>query len=97
MSQCNYATSAIVDYEQSLRTYILQYTSRPEERRSTTTSMARRTSTSNGSETTRRTPTRALHNITRESTQHVDYLWQDTAELHSTTYGQPTQVLQLPH
>eukprot|EP00971_Amphidinium_carterae_P232521 4614449-Amphidinium_carterae.1 len=60
--------------------------------------MARRTSTSDGDETTRRTPTRALHSTTRESTQHVDYLWQNSYELHPTTaYGQSTQVLQLPH
>eukprot|EP00971_Amphidinium_carterae_P016283 321155-Amphidinium_carterae.1 len=59
--------------------------------------MARRTSTSDGNETTRRTATRALHSTTRESTQHVDYLWQNTDELHATAYGQPTQVLQLPH
>eukprot|EP00971_Amphidinium_carterae_P142949 2832181-Amphidinium_carterae.1 len=59
--------------------------------------MARRTSAIYASETTRRTATRALHSTTRESAQHVDYLWQNTDELHATTYRQSTQVLQLPH
>eukprot|EP00971_Amphidinium_carterae_P209387 4153436-Amphidinium_carterae.1 len=70
MHQLIYATTAIVDYEQPLRAYILQYTPRTEERRPTTTSMARRTSTIFGDETTRRPTTRALHDTTRESTQH---------------------------
>eukprot|EP00971_Amphidinium_carterae_P279328 5545242-Amphidinium_carterae.1 len=38
----------------------------------------------------------ALHSTTGASTTDVDYLWEDTYELHEELHGPKTSLLQLP-